>query len=240
MNILPWRVKAFASNHLPLAYHLLANLHTRRRSAEYWDTRLAESWDQRHWPAKNALIARLTSPGDHILDIACGNGGILKHLQSLGYRRLEGLEISGYAVERLRAEGLTMHRGSVPTLPLPDAEYDVVIASQVLEHVIRRHHFAREIARILKDEGYISDYSVDTSAAHPRIKITNKIVNRSSAIAGLRRVSRPGLRRYVGADEIPRVLGGMGLAILSTSRGVLSGREARKQKVGGELLAYVW
>jgi len=153
MNILPWRVKAFASNHLPLAYHLLANLHTRRRSAEYWDTRLAESWDQRHWPAKNALIARLTSPGDHILDIACGNGGILKHLQSLGYRRLEGLEISGYAVERLRAEGLTMHRGSVPTLPLPDAEYDVVIASQVLEHVIRRHHFAREIARILKDGG---------------------------------------------------------------------------------------
>jgi small subunit ribosomal protein S8 len=65
-------------------------------------------------------------------------------------------------------------------------------------------------------------------------------VNRSGAIAGLRRVSRPGLRRYVGADEIPRVLGGMGLAILSTSRGVLSGREARKQKVGGELLAYVW
>ena len=97
-----------------------------------------------------------------------------------------------------------------------------------------------EIARILKDEGYITDYSIDTSAAYPRIKITNKMANRSSAIEGLRRVSRPGLRRYVGADEIPRVLGGMGLAILSTSRGVLSGREAKKQKVGGELLAYVW
>jgi len=97
-----------------------------------------------------------------------------------------------------------------------------------------------EIVRILKDEGYISEYSIDTSAAHPRIKITNKMVNRSSAITGLRRVSRPGLRRYVGADEIPRVLGGMGVAILSTPRGVLSGREAKKQKVGGELLAYVW
>ena len=97
-----------------------------------------------------------------------------------------------------------------------------------------------EIARILKDEGYISDYSIDTTAAHPRIKVTNKLANRSSAITGLRRVSRPGLRRYVGADEVPRVLGGMGLAILSTSRGVLSGREAKKQKVGGELLAYVW
>ena len=97
-----------------------------------------------------------------------------------------------------------------------------------------------EIARVLKEEGYISDYSVDTSGERPRIKVVNKLVDRSSAIAGLKRVSRPGLRRYVGADEIPRVLGGMGLAILSTSRGVVSGREARKQKLGGELLAYVW
>jgi small subunit ribosomal protein S8 len=97
-----------------------------------------------------------------------------------------------------------------------------------------------EVVRILKDEGYITDYSVDTEAAHPRIKITNKLVDRTSAITGLKRVSRPGLRRYVGADEIPRVLGGMGVAILSTPRGVMSGREAKKQKVGGELLAYVW
>lgn len=97
-----------------------------------------------------------------------------------------------------------------------------------------------EIVKILKQEGYITDYEVDTSAAHPRIKITNKMVNRTSAITGLRRISRPGLRRYVGADEIPRVLGGMGVAILSTPRGVLSGREAKKQKVGGELLAYIW
>jgi len=97
-----------------------------------------------------------------------------------------------------------------------------------------------DIVKILKQEGYITDYEVDTGAAHPRIKITNKLVNRTSAITGLKRVSRPGLRRYVGADEIPRVLGGMGIAILSTPRGVLSGREAKKQKVGGELLAYVW
>jgi small subunit ribosomal protein S8 len=97
-----------------------------------------------------------------------------------------------------------------------------------------------EVVRILKDEGYITDYSVDTEAAHPRIKITNKLVDRSSAITGLKRVSRPGLRRYVGAEEIPRVLGGMGISILSTPRGVMSGREAKKQKVGGELLAYVW
>ena len=112
--------------------------------------------------------------------------------------------------------------------------------AQQIEVFVPYSKIKAEIARILKDEGYISDYSIDTSAARPRIKIVNKIVNRSSAIAGLRRVSRPGLRRYVGADEVPRVLGGMGLAILSTSRGVLSGREAKKQKVGGELRAYVW
>lgn len=97
-----------------------------------------------------------------------------------------------------------------------------------------------EVARILKDEGYIADYSIDTTAAHPRIKITNKLIDHTCAITGLKRVSRPGLRRYVGAEEIPRVLGGMGTAILSTSRGVMSGREAKRQKVGGELLAYVW
>jgi small subunit ribosomal protein S8 len=97
-----------------------------------------------------------------------------------------------------------------------------------------------EVIRILKDEGYITDYAVDTEGAHPRIKITNKIANRSTAITGLKRVSRPGLRRYVGAKEIPRVLGGMGISILSTPRGILSGREAKKQNVGGELLAYVW
>lgn len=114
------------------------------------------------------------------------------------------------------------------------------VRAQKPEVLIPYSKIKAEIARIFKEEGYISDYSVDTSGEHPRIKVVNKLVDRSSAIAGLRRVSRPGLRRYVGADEIPRVLGGMGVAILSTSLGILSGREARKQKVGGELLAYVW
>src|ERR1700730_15759654 len=112
--------------------------------------------------------------------------------------------------------------------------------AQKIEVFIPYSKIKAEVARIFKNEGYISDYEVDTKAAHPRIKITNKLVDRSSAITGLKRVSRPGLRRYVGADEIPRVLGGMGVAILSTPRGVMSGREAKKQKVGGELLAYVW
>jgi small subunit ribosomal protein S8 len=97
-----------------------------------------------------------------------------------------------------------------------------------------------EIARLLKQEGYISDYQLDTTGAHPTIKVTNKIVNRTSAITGLKRVSRPGLRRYVGSQEVPRVLGGMGVAILSTPQGLLTGRQAKKKNVGGELLAYVW
>ena len=97
-----------------------------------------------------------------------------------------------------------------------------------------------EIARILKQEGYISDFELDTTEAHPRLKITTKLANRSSALVGLRRVSRPGLRRYVGAKEVPRVLGGMGVAILSTPRGIVTGQEAKRQNVGGELLAYVW
>jgi small subunit ribosomal protein S8 len=112
--------------------------------------------------------------------------------------------------------------------------------AQKLEMYVPFSKVKNEVVRILKEEGYISDYALDTTGAHPRIKITNKISDRTSAITGLKRVSRPRLRRYVGVDEIPRVLGGMGTAILSTSRGVMSGREAKKQKVGGELLAYVW
>jgi small subunit ribosomal protein S8 len=112
--------------------------------------------------------------------------------------------------------------------------------AQKVEIYVPYSRLKADVVRILKDEGYISDYSVDTSKAHPQIKITNKLVDHTCAITGLRRISRPGLRRYVSAGEIPRVLGGMGTAILSTSRGVMSGREAKKQKVGGELLAYIW
>jgi small subunit ribosomal protein S8 len=98
-----------------------------------------------------------------------------------------------------------------------------------------------EIARILEKEGYIAGFELETpEEGRPHLKIKNKFVNKTSAIAGLKRVSRPGLRRYVGAGEVPRVLGGMGIAVLSTSRGVLTGHEAKKQNVGGEVLAYIW
>ena len=122
---------------------------------------------------------------------------------------------------------------STVTDPIADllARVRNAAAVQKQEMFVPYSKIKSEVVRILKDEGYITDFSVDTEGAHPRIKIINKIANRTSAITGLKRVSRPGLRRYVGAQEIPRVLGGMGVAILSTSRGVLSGREAKKQNV---------
>ncbi len=97
-----------------------------------------------------------------------------------------------------------------------------------------------DIARILKQEGYISAFEVEGGGEMPQLKVVTKFVNRSPAITGLKRVSKPGLRKYVGAKEVPRVLGGLGISILSTPKGVLSGREAKKENVGGELLAFVW
>ncbi len=113
-------------------------------------------------------------------------------------------------------------------------------AARKAETLVPYSKMKAEVARILKQEGYIVNYEVDTTGKFPQIKIANKLVQRGAAITGLKRVSKPGLRRYVGAQEIPRVLGGMGISILSTPRGILSGREARKQNVGGELLAFVW
>ncbi len=97
-----------------------------------------------------------------------------------------------------------------------------------------------ELSRILQEEGYIWSYEVDTSAAHPRLKLKLKYQGKAPVIRHLSRVSKPGLRKYVSTDEIPRVLGGLGIAILSTSRGIMTGARARKAKVGGELLAQIW
>jgi small subunit ribosomal protein S8 len=97
-----------------------------------------------------------------------------------------------------------------------------------------------EIARILKQEGYIVDFEISSETMPAQIKVTMKFVNRTPALSGLKRISKPGLRKYVGSTDIPRVLGGMGVSILSTSKGIITGREAKKQNVGGELVALVW
>ena len=110
----------------------------------------------------------------------------------------------------------------------------------LLPNVEMPHSKMKEsIAHILKKEGYIADCAVEGKTIK-RLKLKLKFQGRKGIIEGLKRVSTPGLRRYVGATEVPRVLGGMGVAILSTPRGVMTGGDARKQNVGGELLCFVW
>ncbi|HYY20286.1 MAG TPA: 30S ribosomal protein S8 [Thermoleophilaceae bacterium] len=101
--------------------------------------------------------------------------------------------------------------------------------------------FKAEIARILAEQGYIEDYAVEPARVGRTLRLRLKYTeDRRPAISGLERVSKPGRRRYVNADDVPKVLGGMGTAIVSTSRGVMSGHDARRQRVGGELVARVW
>ncbi|HOJ46004.1 MAG: 30S ribosomal protein S8 [Bacillota bacterium] len=98
-----------------------------------------------------------------------------------------------------------------------------------------------EIARILKEEGYIKDYRLITENNHQMIRVFLKYGDKKRpVIAGLKRISKPGLRVYAGANEIPKVLGGLGTAIISTSKGVMTDRDARKLNVGGEVLCFIW
>jgi small subunit ribosomal protein S8 len=98
-----------------------------------------------------------------------------------------------------------------------------------------------EIARILKEEGYIVDYEVLDAAPVNELRVILKYgPKKEKTIRGLKRISKPGLRVYAGKDDLPRVLGGLGTAVISTSKGVMTDRDARKEGVGGEVIAYVW
>jgi small subunit ribosomal protein S8 len=96
------------------------------------------------------------------------------------------------------------------------------------------------IAKILKDENFIEGFEVVRSKPAQMIRVQLKYVDKQPAVVGLERVSRPGLRVYAGKGEIPRVYGGLGVAIMSTSQGMMTGKEAWRSKVGGEVLCYVW
>jgi small subunit ribosomal protein S8 len=98
-----------------------------------------------------------------------------------------------------------------------------------------------EMSRILKEQGYITDFNVEPGRVGEVIKVRLRYTeNRDPVISGMERVSRPGRRRYVANEEVPRVFGGMGTTIMSTSRGVMTGHEARQRGVGGEVVAHVW
>jgi small subunit ribosomal protein S8 len=97
------------------------------------------------------------------------------------------------------------------------------------------------IARVLKDEGFIRDFQIDSESTRPMLKIELSYTGRKEPVlSGIKRVSKPGLRVYVQKREIPRVLGGLGVAILSTPEGVMTGQVARQKSVGGEVICYVW
>jgi small subunit ribosomal protein S8 len=96
------------------------------------------------------------------------------------------------------------------------------------------------IARILKDEGFIEDFSEATDGPIQVLNIKLKYVGKVPVVSGLKRISKPGLRVYAAKTEIPRVLGGLGVVIISTSQGIMTGAQARKGQLGGEILAYVW
>src|SRR5512137_2391580 len=125
--------------------------------------------------------------------------------------------------------------------PISDMLARIRNANQALLPAVAVPHskIKEAIAGILKKEGYISDFAVEGKLPKT-IKVKLKYQGKKSIIEGMRRVSTPGLRRYVGADEIPRVRGGLGVAVVSTSEGLLSDTQARRKNLGGELICYVW
>jgi small subunit ribosomal protein S8 len=96
------------------------------------------------------------------------------------------------------------------------------------------------IARILKDEGFIEDFEEQRDGSHGQLVLRLKYVGKVPVVSGLKRVSKPGLRVYAAKTDIPRVLGGLGVVIVSTSKGIMTGAQARRSQLGGEVLAYVW
>jgi small subunit ribosomal protein S8 len=115
------------------------------------------------------------------------------------------------------------------------------LQSEHVELEVPSSRLKREMTRILKEQGYIADFAVEPTAVGEVIRIRLKYTDdRRPVISGLERVSRPGRRRYVNAKQVPRVQGGMGTAIVSTSRGVMTGHDARNRGFGGEVVAYVW
>lgn len=127
------------------------------------------------------------------------------------------------------------------TDPISDMLTRIRNAGLALQPAVELPHsrIKENIAQILKKEGYITDVVIEGAPAK-KIKLKLKYDGKKSVIEGIRRISKPGLRNYVGADEIPRVLGGLGVAVISTPEGVMTGVQARRKNLGGEVLCHIW
>lgn len=131
----------------------------------------------------------------------------------------------------------------VITDPIADMLTRIRNANMAEKKIVQMPHskMKSELARILKAEGFIKDYTVENDDGKSVLNVFLKYtIEREPVIQGLRRISKPSCRKYANADELPRVLGGIGLAILSTSSGVMTDNEARQKHIGGEVLCYIW
>ncbi len=129
------------------------------------------------------------------------------------------------------------------TDPIADLLTRIRNANQMryTEVVVPTSNNKLEIVKILKDEGFIADYKIEKQEVQNNIIITLKYgKNKERVISGLKRISKPGLRVYAKAEEVPTVLNGLGIAIVSTSKGIMTGKAAKKENLGGEVLAYIW
>jgi small subunit ribosomal protein S8 len=130
----------------------------------------------------------------------------------------------------------------VMTDPIADMLTRIRNATIVRDKIVEvpASNIKKEIAKILKEEGYIQDFEVIEDGKQGMVKVYLKYQGKEKVISGLKRISKPGLKVYVRKDEIPKVLGGLGIAVLSTPQGIMTDRKARTEGVGGEVLCYVW
>ena len=128
------------------------------------------------------------------------------------------------------------------TDPIADMLTRIRNANQAKHQVVEfpASRIKLEVLNVLKNEGYIEEYEKIEDGKQGVIKVTLKYVNKERVIKGIKRISKPGLRVYAKSEELPKVLNGLGIAVISTSNGVMTDREARKQKLGGEVIAFVW
>jgi small subunit ribosomal protein S8 len=109
------------------------------------------------------------------------------------------------------------------------------------DHVdIPASKFKKDLARVLQEEGFIRGLDTVSDGPHPMLRLKLKYLNETTLINGMRRISRPGRRVYVGKDKIPTVRGGLGMAVLSTPQGIMTDRESRKRQIGGEVICHIW